>query len=126
MWRGTSVKLLPTRRRACVRACRQTDGVYEKLVEHVDSVASGAQISLGGPANIRLIGSDVEVDAAATTLRQLCGVVLHVEAPDHHHQQLHQQQQHQQFQLPAAHVNRRLLHAVLSGTARIVCAAASV
>ena len=122
MCRGTSVKLLPTRRRACVRACRQTDGVYEKLVEHVDSVASGAQISLGGPANIRLIGSDVEVDAAATTLRQLCGVVLHVEAPDHHHQQLHQQQ----FQLPAAHVNRRLLHAALSGTARIVCAAASV
>ena len=108
---------------ACVRACRQTDGVYEKLVEHVDSVASGAQISLGGPANIRLIGSDVEVDAAATTLRQLCGVVLHVEAPDHHqHQQLHQQQ----HQLPAAHVNRRLLHAALSGTARIVCAASSV
>jgi len=60
----------------CVRKLpTQTDAVYQNVVQHVNDVVTGAQISLGGPANIRLIGTAVEVDDAMKRLREMCGVV---------------------------------------------------
>lgn len=53
----------------------QSEAVYEKVVQRVDDVVTGAQISLGGPADIRVIGTEDEVKDAVKRLRELCGVV---------------------------------------------------
>ena len=59
------VKKLPT----------QSEAVYQKIVQHVNYVVTGAQISLGGPADVRVIGTESEVEDAINRLRELCGVV---------------------------------------------------
>jgi len=59
------IKKLPT----------QSEAVYQKVVEHVNDVVTGAQISLGGPADIRVIGTETEVEDSMKRLRELCGVV---------------------------------------------------
>jgi len=53
----------------------QSEAVYQKVVQHVNDVVTGAQISLGGPANIRVIGTENEVEDSIKRLRELCGVV---------------------------------------------------
>jgi len=53
----------------------QSEVVYQKVVQHVNDVVTGAQISLGGPADIRVIGTENEVEDAVKRLRELCGVV---------------------------------------------------
>ena len=53
----------------------QSDAVYQKVVQRVNDVVTGAQISLGGPADIRVIGTEDEVEDSMKRLRELCGVV---------------------------------------------------
>ena len=62
---SVSVKKLPT----------QSEAVYQKVVQHVSNVATGAQISPGGPADIRVIGTENEIEDSMKVLRELCGVV---------------------------------------------------
>lgn len=62
---SVSVKKLP----------RQSDAVYQKVVQHTNDVVTGAQISLGGPSAIRVIGTDDEVQDSMKRLGELCGVV---------------------------------------------------
>ena len=59
------VKMLPA----------QSEAVYQKIVQHVNDVENGAQISLGGPANIRVIGTKTEVEESMKGLRDVCGVL---------------------------------------------------
>lgn len=59
------VKKLPT----------QSETVYQKVVQRVNDVVTGAQISLGGRADIRVIGTENEVADAVRRLTELCGVV---------------------------------------------------
>jgi len=60
----------------CVRKLpAQSEAVYEKVVQHVNDVVAGAQISLRGPADvIRVIGTEDEVADSVRKLRELCGV----------------------------------------------------
>lgn len=53
----------------------QSEVVYQKVVQRVNDVVTGAQISLGGPADIRVIGTEDEVEDSMKRLRELCGVV---------------------------------------------------
>lgn len=62
---SVSVKKLPA----------QSETTYQKVVQRVNDVATGAQISLGGPADIRVIGTESEVEDILKALRELCGVV---------------------------------------------------
>ena len=53
----------------------QSEAVYQKVVQRVNDVVTGAQISLAGPADIRVIGTEDEVEDSMKRLRELCGVV---------------------------------------------------
>jgi len=53
----------------------QSEAVYQKIIQHVNDVIAGAQISLSGSADIRVIGTTDEVGELVKQLRDSCGLV---------------------------------------------------